>query len=991
MAVDHNNPQSRDEEILIATIDGTEYNKNPQSRMEELLLELKETIEEGGGGGGGTTNYNDLDNLPQIGGVTLQGNKTASDLGLASEDDLAGKQDTLTFDNAPTANSSNPVKSGGVYSALADKQDALTAGDYVSITNDGTINVTKAIGVYDNVRYVFTPEGGGYNMRVEVYINDVKRFEQQYQNTAVFNHVVIMDLIEFWYGGDGYYWHYMPLIDSREHEKDEDIRWYYTEMDVHEETFDVPQDDSTTLATKGDIDAAISSAYHHAGTKTCVELVAGLLVAANEGNVYNMTDSGTTTADFIEGAGQPIKAGDNVGVAKISDGVYKFDLLSGFVDTSNFVQKSQTAGLLKNDGTVNDEIEGDVSSLKSGLTNLSEEVNGDATTYPYADVITIEDAVPANLAECNVKIEPVQDLHGQSAPYVGGAGKNKLPLTLDGIKAANTDGTWSGNVYTINGGTFTVNTNDGGNVTSIKANGTFNAITSFALTFSLVFTNDTILNGCPSGGSDESYKIRLWDGGSVIVNDLGNGSTLPSNMTITKFDIRMANGYNASNVMFYPMLRDASISDSTFAPYTNICPISGHTEVDVQRDGVNLLSVNSYSGSGTWLFSKTFRVTGNYLYRRANFSTTGGAFTFNVTGIKDGVGTAIDTSAYSANMSSYNDVSNYDYVKVSGYSNNVSNVLSDVMMCFNDNNTDTIAYVPYAGKTYTLALGDTIYGGKVRIDSNGNTVMDVDRAILRKNTSTMNNGSVSYPGWDNAGISQIVGSGINGVISSVVNVSNVIRANTINGSDVLYFSTDDVGGLTQQELIDRAVDVEVVARLATPYTIQLTPQQIQLLKGQNTIYASTGDISVTVNGVSGAIGAVQEQVNDHEERIEALESGGGSDDYTNTEQVVGTWMGEPLYRKSYYNASYSSGDVDFNISNIKAVIKIEGMAQIRFVENDYDSFIPIPYINGNVNADNKFQQAPATQTGKIVMSIGSNYVPLLPVKLYMTMYYTKTT
>lgn len=52
MAVDHNNPQSRDEEILIAMIDGTEYNKLPQSRMEELLLELKEVIEEGGGGGG---------------------------------------------------------------------------------------------------------------------------------------------------------------------------------------------------------------------------------------------------------------------------------------------------------------------------------------------------------------------------------------------------------------------------------------------------------------------------------------------------------------------------------------------------------------------------------------------------------------------------------------------------------------------------------------------------------------------------------------------------------------------------------------------------------------------------------------------------------------------------------------------------------------------------------------------------------------------------
>jgi len=34
---------------------------------------------------------------------------------------LEGKQDTLTFDSAPTSGSNNPVKSGGVYSALLGK------------------------------------------------------------------------------------------------------------------------------------------------------------------------------------------------------------------------------------------------------------------------------------------------------------------------------------------------------------------------------------------------------------------------------------------------------------------------------------------------------------------------------------------------------------------------------------------------------------------------------------------------------------------------------------------------------------------------------------------------------------------------------------------------------------------------------------------------------------------------------------------------------
>lgn len=46
----------------------------------------------GGGGGGGTTNYNQLSNRPQIEGVTLSGNKSASDLGLVAKPIITGTQ-----------------------------------------------------------------------------------------------------------------------------------------------------------------------------------------------------------------------------------------------------------------------------------------------------------------------------------------------------------------------------------------------------------------------------------------------------------------------------------------------------------------------------------------------------------------------------------------------------------------------------------------------------------------------------------------------------------------------------------------------------------------------------------------------------------------------------------------------------------------------------------------------------------------------------------
>ena len=53
---------------------------------------------------------------------------------------IADKQDTLTFDNTPTANSGNPVKSSGVYTALAAKLDATTAeATYLKKSDAGTV------------------------------------------------------------------------------------------------------------------------------------------------------------------------------------------------------------------------------------------------------------------------------------------------------------------------------------------------------------------------------------------------------------------------------------------------------------------------------------------------------------------------------------------------------------------------------------------------------------------------------------------------------------------------------------------------------------------------------------------------------------------------------------------------------------------------------------------------------------------------------------
>lgn len=95
----------------------------------------------GGGGGGGTDNYNDLENKPQIGGVTLQGNKSASDLGLYTKTEvdsaLADKVDKDGSKVLSDNNYSNADKAivDGVTSALAGKADSATTLEGYGITD----------------------------------------------------------------------------------------------------------------------------------------------------------------------------------------------------------------------------------------------------------------------------------------------------------------------------------------------------------------------------------------------------------------------------------------------------------------------------------------------------------------------------------------------------------------------------------------------------------------------------------------------------------------------------------------------------------------------------------------------------------------------------------------------------------------------------------------------------------------------------------------
>lgn len=104
------------------------------------------------------------------------------------------------------------------------------------------------------------------------------------------------------------------------------------------------------------INTALSSIYTPRGDITCAELTSELLISDNVGNIYEVSDSGTTTALFLQGAGHPIAIGSNVGIISAGQGRILFNLMANAFDLTSY-QKIDLTQVVEGETTVEDALE----------------------------------------------------------------------------------------------------------------------------------------------------------------------------------------------------------------------------------------------------------------------------------------------------------------------------------------------------------------------------------------------------------------------------------------------------------------------------------------------------------------------------------------------------------------------------------------------------------------------------------------------------------
>ena len=186
---------------------------------------------------------------------------------------------------------------------------------------------------------------------------------------------------------------------------------------------------------------------------------------------------------------------------------------------------------------------------------------GSGTGQASGPIATFETTKSANLKALSVAIEPVQDLHGYDNPWPAGGGRNKFnPEEAQDNRWIDTS---TGAIEPCSGywvtGFIPVKAGD---VIRCEAKGSsrnawYNADKSDATYFAF------------SGGNGSATAPA---DGFVVFTVFGNTISFGADFIVTVND-----------------------SDITFAPYSNICPISGWTEVKVYRSGADTSDPAEYT------------------------------------------------------------------------------------------------------------------------------------------------------------------------------------------------------------------------------------------------------------------------------------------------------------------------------------------------------------------------------------------------------------
>jgi len=457
------------------------------------------------------------------------------------------------------------------------------------------------------------------------------------------------------------------------------------------------------------------------------------------------------------------------------------------------------------------------------------------TVATPADVMTISDGADnVTVSELKVAIEPVQNLHGYANPWVGGAGKNLLnpaELINKGLDSNGSESSSTNSKRLLSG------------YIPVTAGSTYYASCESGKSFLLArFYNSSKtalgsanLVALPLTAPEGSAYLR------VVYYENNSGDIAPADLTAGQVEL--------------------GSSATAFAPYSNICPISGFDHAEVTRTGKNLFDKNisiyegrirnddgteSSSGSSNYTYpiggvlpNTKYTIQGKY----CNEGTNVGRIYFldkhldwiSRQGISGTITFQTPANCYYLELQYIKNASDFSTIQI-------------------EKGESASAYESF-GATYPITFptsAGTVYGGELTVNWDGSGTLVVDRGFKQvkdlwwtlvddqytrfrteisnlKRISTVRTGTILSDMLITCNDGRAIG-----------NVEDFSVYQAANNQDIYIKDTLDA---TADAFRTRVGDAQLIYELEAPVTYSLTAPIVRTLLGINNIWSNTGKIN----------------------------------------------------------------------------------------------------------------------------------------------------
>lgn len=435
-------------------------------------------------------------------------------------------------------------------------------------------------------------------------------------------------------------------------------------------------------------------------------------------------------------------------------------------------------------------------------------------------------AKAAPLKQLKVAFSPKQDLHGYDAPWPAGAGKNLLNVPQS--VSLNSPGYLALKIQiNLPAGTYTLSFN------------------------------------CSSVGSTKRFQIILQAGETQIFSQTGDiASTVTLRFTTTQAADNVTIFCNNSNAATYTNAMIESGSTATaYSPYSNLCPILGWDSLNVEQRGKNLLpnDISAYSDNDAYYYihaimplntlavmsladrDTSVDISGCYIGFIGDYNGTGSPTKYKWV-INNGTISADKTNVeqtpprtgkcegifiYPGNAETFNKLFSRFNIQV-------------------ELGTTATEYVPYnpLSRSISINLGSTVYSGTVDVVTG---VVTVTHGIIDMSNLEWSLVSVTYGRWASSAVPNIKSPSTGSeALNGLAEEYKIVTSNAYNNVvGTMYTPPTGVSVQVCNGSTTIKPKGNLVYELATPLTIQLTPQEVESLAGDNTMWSdANGDLTV---------------------------------------------------------------------------------------------------------------------------------------------------